>query len=194
MTPTMTLPELVHRTRSYRRFDETHAITRDTLLELVDLARVSASAANHQPLKYCLVCEPERNRQVFDHLAWAGYLKDWPGPGPGERPAGYIVVLGDTTIQADPGCDHGIAVQSILLGATAKGLGGCLVGSVRRRELRRILDIPEHLKILLVVALGKPVETVIIDPLPADGSIRYWRDDQQRHHVPKRSLDEIVLT
>ena len=131
---------------------------------------------------------------IFPHLGWAGYLKDWSGPIEGERPTGYIIILGDKSIKQSFGCDHGIAAQSILLGAVEKGLGGCMLASVDRREdLMVELGLPDNLLILLVLALGKPKETVVIDPLPEDGDIKYWRDAEGVHHVPKRSLEELIV-
>ncbi len=185
--------DLVIRNRSYRRFDESRAIPRETLLELVDLARQTASAANKQPLRYILSCYPDRNAIIFENLAWAGYLPDWPGPGPGERPTGYIVMLGDKQVASEVAYDHGIAAQTILLGAAEKGLGGCMIASVSRVNLRKTLAIPERYEILLVIALGTPVETVVMDPVSPDGDIRYWRDENCVHHVPKRRLEDIVL-
>jgi nitroreductase len=163
------------------------------LKELVDLTRYCASAANLQPLKYILSCEPENNASIFGHLGWAGYLTGWAGPVEGERPSAYIVVLGDTTVTKSFGCDHGIACQTILLGAAEKGLGGCMIGSVRRKELRQAFSIEEHLEILLVIALGKPKESVVIESVGPAGDIKYWRDEEGIHHVPKRSLDEIII-
>ncbi|HSH71330.1 MAG TPA: nitroreductase family protein [Deferrisomatales bacterium] len=187
------LRDLVLRNRSYRRFDESHAISRDTLLELVDLARITASAANRQPLKYVLSWDPERNAAIFPHLAWAGYLKDWDGPAPGERPSAYIAILVDQNVAKEWWCDDGIAAQTMLLEATRRGLGGCMIGAIQKEKLRQALEIPDNLMIRLVLALGKPAETVVLEDLGSDGDIRYWRDDQGVHHVPKRSLDEIVL-
>jgi nitroreductase len=185
--------DLVLKNRSYRRFHEEIPLGQQTLRDLVDLARLSASASNRQPLKYILSCDPKRNAQIFPTLSWAGYLKGWPGPGEGERPSAYIVILGDKRLAQSFGCDHGIAAQSILLGATEKGLGGCIIGSVRRTELSRILSLAADQEILLVLALGKPKETVVIEDVGPDGSIKYWRDAEGRHHVPKRSLEEIIV-
>jgi len=187
------LKDLVFRNRSYRRFHEHVPVIMETLRELVDLARLSGSGANKQPLKYMLSSDPQANGLIFPHLAWAGYLKDWPGPSEGERPAAYIIILGDTRIRSSFGCDHGIASQSILLGATERGLGGCMIASVQREKLRAALGLAAHLEILLVLALGKPKETVLVDPVGSDGDIKYWRDEQQVHHVPKRPLDEIIV-
>ena len=185
--------ELVKENRSCRRFYEDHAVKLETLKELVDLARMSASGANMQPLKYIISCDPPKNGEIFSCLAWAGYLKDWPGPGEGERPAAYIVVLGDTGISESAGCDHGIAAQTILLGAREKGLAGCMLGSIDRNALRAGLNIPLHLKILLVLAIGKPKEQVVLETIGPEDSIRYWRDNDGVHHVPKRKLDDIIV-
>ena len=185
--------DLVIATRSVRRFHQSTAVDLETLRQLVDLARLSASAANLQPLKYILSCDRERNALIFPLLAWAGYLKDWPGPVEGERPAAYIVILGDKDLRQSFDCDHGIAAQSILLGATERGLAGCIIASVQRRELREALAIPEHLEILLVLALGRAKEKVVIEPVGPEGDIKYWRDADGVHHVPKRALDEIVV-
>jgi nitroreductase len=185
---------LIRQNRSFRRFHQDQAISRETLLSLVNLARLSASAANLQPLKYMLSCDPEKNAQIFACLAWAGYLKDWPGPAEGERPTACIVILGDREITKNFGCDHGIAAQSILLGAREKGLGGCMIGSIKKDQLRRLLDLPERYDILLVIALGKPKEEVVLTEVGPDGSIKYWRDDQSVHYVPKRPLEEIIIS
>jgi nitroreductase len=187
------IKDLIAKSRSYRRFFQEVAIDKRVLRELVELARLSPSAANLQPLKYILCCEPKKNALIFQHLAWAGYLKDWPGPSEGERPSAYIIILGDTEIARSFGCDHGIAAQSILLGAAEKGLGGCIIGTVKREELRKALEIPSRYEILIVLALGKPKETVVIEPAGPAGDIKYWRDNQGVHHVPKRSLDSIVI-
>lgn len=186
------IKELIHQNRSYRRFLQNETIPMETLRELVDLARHSASGGNLQPLKYILSCNPSTNRTIFKRLGWAAYLKDWPGPAEGERPAAYIVLLGDTAIHKEFFCDHGIACQSMLLGAVERGLGGCIIGSINREGLRSDLEIDQRLQILLVLALGKPKETVQLEYIEAGGDIRYWRDEDDVHHVPKRPLREII--
>jgi nitroreductase len=187
------IEDLVHQNRSCRRFYQDQPVSRETLLGLVNLARLSASAANLQPLKYALSWEPEKNAAIFATLAWAGYLKDWPGPVEGERPAAYLVILGNRDIAGGFGCDHGIAAQSILLGAREKGLGGCMIGSIKRDQLRQILGLSERYEILLVIALGRPKEEVVLTEVGPDGNIKYWRDEKGVHHVPKRRLDDIII-
>ena len=183
----------VLRNRSYRRFYQEVDITLETLKELVDLARLSASATNAQPLKYILSWEPEKNSLIFPHLTWAAFLKTWSGPAEGERPSGYIVVLGDTEISRFWDYDAGIAAQSILLGATERGLGGCMIANIRKEGLRKALKIPERYETLLVLALGKPKEKVVIEAVGRGGDTKYWRDSEGVHHVPKRALDEIII-
>ena len=185
--------DLVLKNRSYRRFDESHAISRETLVELVSLARCTASAANRQSLKYILSTEPEMNARIFPCLAWAGYLKDWDGPAPGERPSAYIVILLDETIAKNCLCDDGIAAQTILLGAVERGIGGCMIASIQREKLGLELEIPDHFEIRLVLALGKPAESVELEDLGPEGDIRYWRDEEEIHHVPKRKVEELIL-
>lgn len=187
------MKELIRKNRSYRRFYEEETLTKETLLELVDYARLSASGGNKQALRYAVVCDKTGNELIYPTLAWAGYLADWPGPDAGERPTGYIILLQDANDKMIGGIDHGIAAQSILLGATEAGLGGCMIVSVQRDKLKAALTIPEQYEILLVIALGKPKETVVLETVEAGGDIKYWRDKDQVHHVPKRKLEDIIV-
>ncbi|MCF8054469.1 MAG: nitroreductase family protein [Deltaproteobacteria bacterium] len=187
------LKELVQKSRSYRRFYQEEPISLATLEELVDLARLTPSAANKQPLKYLLINTPEKNEAVFQCLAWAGYLKDWDGPTEGEKPAGYIVMLGDKDISVSYNFDNGIAAQTIMLGAVERGLGGCMIVSIKREKLAQALAIPNTYEILIVLALGKPKEKVILQDISPSGDVKYWRDAQGNHYVPKRPLREIIL-
>ena len=187
------IEDLIRKNRSCRRFYENHDCDVETLKGLVNLARLSASAANLQPLKYIICSDRQKNEEIFRCLGWAAYLKDWQGPEPGERPSAYIIILGDSAIARDFGCDHGIAAQSILLGAREAGLAGCMIGNIRRKTLASVFDVPAHLKILLVIALGRPKEVIELQSVGPDGAIKYWRDDKGVHHVPKRNLSDIVF-
>jgi len=187
------IEELVKKNRSYRRFHEHEKVGLGLLKGLVDLTRYCASAANLQPLKYIISSEPETNNLIYPHLNWAGYLEEWLGPCEGERPPAYIIILGDLRISKDFSCNHGIAAQTMLLGAVEAGLGGCIISSIDRPALRRDMSISDDLEILLVVAIGRPAEVVVITDAPPGGDIKYWRDTQGIHHVPKRSLDEIII-
>ncbi len=188
----MKLADLAEKNRSYRRFDGSHRITEETLRELVALARITPSAGNKQPLTYVISCSPEWNARIFETLKWAGYLTDWPGPDESERPTGYIVVLSDQDLQINPDIDVGIVSQTMLLGAAEKGLGGCMLASVKKDVLAKILSLPEKLAIALVIALGKPVEKIILEDVAPGGSIKYYRDPSKTHHVPKRTVKDLI--
>lgn len=187
------LRDLVLKARSYRRFHEDVPVRKVTLKALVDYARLGPSALNLQPYKYVLSCDPDANAKIFSCLTWAGYLKEWKCPPEGERPPAYIVIVGDTEITKTFGCDLGIAAQNILLAATEMDLGGCIMGSIRKKELRKLLKIPVRYKILLVMPIGKPKEKITIDRVGRDGDIKYWRDINELHHVPKRALSDVIL-
>ncbi len=193
MTTHTSVGDLVLRTRSIRRFRESEAVSMTTLAELVDLARLAPSAGNKQPFKYALSASRRVNALIFPHLRWAAYLQDWAGPAEGERPAAYMVICRDTAISNALNSDQGFAVQNILLGATERGLGACVLASFVREKIRDIMQIPEALDPIWVIALGVPAETVVIELLGPEGDIRYWRDAQGVHHVPKRSLESILL-
>lgn len=185
--------DLVLKNRSYRRFYGDHKIERSVLAELVDLARLSPSGRNLQPLKYAIVNDDKTNAEVFSTLAWAGYLKDWSGPEEAERPTAYIIMMVDKNLTSGtPAVDEGIACQSILLGAVDKGLGGCIIQSVKRAELAEVISMPESLEIALVIALGKPKEEVRIVEVQND-DIKYYRDENAVHYVPKRNIDDVVV-
>ena len=187
------LKDLILKNRSYRRFYQDYEISVNDLEDLVELARFSPSGRNLQPLKYYLSVDNESNEKIFSTLAWAAYLKDWDGPLEGEKPSGYIVILGDTRLTNNFLCDHGIVSQSMLLGAVEKGLGGCIFASVKREKLKDLLNIEDHFEILLVIALGKPKEEVIIEDV-VNNDIKYYRDKNHVHHVPKRTLHEIIIS
>ena len=186
------IEDLIRKNRSCRRFYQKRPLEPDLLKDLVNLARLSASGANRQPLVYILSSAPSVNEEIFACLGWAGYLKDWPGPEEGERPAAYIIILGDTQVSSDFGVDHGIAAQSMLLGAREIGLAGCMIATINRRRIRKIFDLDNRYEVLLAIALGEPRETVVIEAVPSDGDIRYWRDEKNVHHVPKRDLKDII--
>ncbi len=185
--------DLIRKNRSYRRFHQEVNISENDLYEMINNARLTPSGRNAQTLRYVVSNTPEMNALIFPALAWAGYLKDWEGPAEGERPSAYIVILNDDNVSKTYFCDHGIASLAILLTAVEKGYGGCIIGSVNHAALRNALDIPAYFSIVQVIALGKPAEAVVIEPMPADGNFKYWRDEQGVHHVPKHSLEELIV-
>ncbi|MDO5416302.1 MAG: nitroreductase family protein [Lachnospiraceae bacterium] len=188
------LKELVSKCRSYRRFYQEERIGEETLRELADLARMTASTANSQALKYRLVYTEEECAGLFPCINWAGALPDWPGPAEGERPSGYIVICCDLALGKNKMWDNGITAQTMMLGAVEKGFGGCMIGSFQRSEAAAVLGIDqEKYSIDLILALGKPKEEVVVVPMKEDGDVRYYRDENQVHYVPKRALEDVIL-
>ena len=188
----MKFHEIVKKSRSYRRFYEDKEIPRLALLKLVENARLIPSAQNLQPLKYYIVEYPQRGT-VFPYLKWAGYLPEWDGPTEGERPSAYIIILSDKNISRNVKWDHGIAAQTILLGAASKEMGGCIIGSIDMDGLASALDISADYTIELVIALGFPKENVIIKDIENGNDIKYYRDSEGNHYVPKRKLADIII-
>lgn len=189
----MEFKELVIKNRSYRRFDQNHSLDKDLLLELVDHARCTPSAKNRQLLRYVVTCSSEINGKIFTTLGWANSIPDWPGPEEGERPTGYIIIAAKKSSWDWVKADLGISAQTILLASAAKGLGGCMLASLRKNRLQRILELEEDLEILLVIALGKPVETVVLEDVGNEASLTYFRTEDRVHHVPKLELEDLVL-
>ena len=188
----MTLEDLVLQNRSYRKFLANHKVSMNTLKYLVNLARITPSSKNLQPLKYILLNKKTDTDIVFENLKWAWYLKEWTGPSTEERPAAYIVMLLDKSLNENAMIDAGIAAQTILLGATEKNLGGCIIRTVNRIELEKYFELPEHFDIIQVIALGVPDQVVGLTEVGKDNSIKYYEDDNEVHWIPKRSLDEII--
>lgn len=188
------LKDLVYSCRSYRRFCEDVKISQEELRDLADLARMTASTANSQALKFKLVNTPEENAQIYSSLGWAGALPDWDGPEEGERPAAYIIIVEDTALGKNKMTDVGITAQTMMLGAVEKGYGGCMLANVQRDKLAAALGIDQEKYVIrLVLALGKPKEEVKIVPVGEAGDVKYYRDENQVHYVPKRGLEEILL-
>ena len=185
------ISELIKKSRSYRRFDVQRRITEKELLEMIESARCSPSAANRQRIRFALINDKDTCNKIFPNLSFAGYLKEWNGPTESERPAAYIAMLASTEIDTSLSIDIGIAAQSILLTATEMGLGGCMFRSFKREELKEVLG-KDGYNIELVIALGKPTENVYLTDVK-DGDIKYYRDENDDHAVPKYSINELII-
>ncbi len=184
------LRDMILRNRSYRRFKEGQEISEDLVLSLIELARFSPSAANKQAVKFMPVVSRQKREKVFQSLSWAGYLNYWKGPETGEKPVAYIIFLTKED-RNSLFIDIGIYAQSILLGAVNVHLGGCMFGSINREKLRSELNIPDEYKIPLIIALGYPDETIVLEDTSDD--IKYWRDENDVHHVPKRVMSDLLF-
>ena len=192
----MDIKTLVKKSRTCRRFYEESEVKTEQLRELVELARFSPSGANLQPMKFYLSADIKTNEKIFPHLKWAAYLKDWDGPEVGERPTGFILMVRDKEIKdLTSKTDAGVYMQSILLGATEKGLGGCVFASADKKAIMEALDIDQgRYEFMYLLAFGVPKEELVLEDVGDDGDIKYYRDEQGRHHVPKRTLDELIIS
>ena len=190
------LKDLIRANRSCRGYDESRKITREELLELVDCARLTASSINMQPICYYLAWEKEEVDRIQGLTKWAGALPQMELPHPGMRPTAFIVICQDTEVSASLAKfqkDVGIAAQTMLLAATEMGLGGCMIGNFPAGTLKETLGLPENLAPLLVVAIGKPAEKIVLTEIGKEESTNYYRDENDVHYVPKRKLEDIAL-
>ncbi|RGZ00079.1 nitroreductase family protein [Clostridium sp. AM58-1XD] len=188
------LKELVMQCRSYRRFYEDVKIPNEVLRGLIDLTRFTASAANAQALKFRIIDSEDEKEKIFPLIGWAGALPEWDGPEKGERPAAYILICCDLEKGKNKMTDDGIVAQTIMLGAVENGFGGCMIANFKRAETAEALGIDRNqFSPDLLLALGKPKEHVVIVPVGEDGSMKYYRDQEQVHYVPKRKLEDILM-
>ena len=192
------IKELALKNRSYRGFDESVRFSREDLAELVDIARVCPSSTNKQVLKFYIAWDKESVDKIFPLTRWAGMLPQEHLPREGKKPTAFIVICLDKSIVPNAstlqfGYDAGIAAQTMLLAAVEKGFGGIMLGGFNRESVHKTLELGEQLEPVLLVALGKPADDIRLVDLPESGDTRYWRDENDVHYVPKRSLEELII-
>ncbi len=188
--------DLVKANRSYRGFDESRDVSREELLEMVDCARLAASSVNQQPLRYYLAWEKEEVAKIQRMTKWARGLPQMELPHKGMCPTAFIVICQDTDIWESLARfqkDVGIVAQTILLAATEMGLGGCMIGNFNAGEVKENLELAENLAPLLIVAIGKPAEEIVLTEIGPEESTAYYRDENDVHYVPKRRLNDILI-
>lgn len=177
--------------RSYRRFDASRKISKETLVSLVECARFTPSAANMQRLRFLPIVDGERCDKVFSTLKFAGYLKEWNGPSIDERPVAYLVICSESEMDTHLAIDLGISAQVIALAAAEQGIGCCMFRSYSAEKIVEVIS-NEAMHPHLVMAFGYPAECVTVEDMK-DGNVKYYRDLEDRHVVPKRTLDELII-
>ncbi len=185
--------DLVKKNRSTRSFVGDYEISREVLLELVDTARITPSAMNKQPLLYVPVGKKHADK-VLSNIKLAASL-GIKLPPQGCEPSAYILVCvkkESPALSAYTDFDVGIVCQTILLAAAEKGLSGCIIGSHNTENILRELGLDNDIDIRLCIALGKSAENIILEDT-LDGGLRYYRDAENNHHVPKRKLSDVVI-
>jgi len=191
------IKDLIKKNRSVRGYDNSRDVTIEELREMVDCARLSASSVNMQPLKYILVNTVDGKARVLKQVSFAAKLSTLKLPHRESEPMAYIVICQDEQIsKSETGFlrDVGIAAQSITLAATELGLGACLLGYFSPQKLAQTLGLSENLRPQLVVSLGKSVEDIRIVDIEDGESTDYYRDEAGVHYVPKRKLDDVIIT
>lgn len=190
------IKDLVRANRSYRGYDESRRVTREELVELVDCARLTASSVNQQPLKYYIAWEKEEVDRIQSLTKWARGLPDLTLPHQGKCPTAFIIICQDKNLSDNLARfqkDVGIVAQTMLLAATEMGLGGCMVGNFGAGSVSEAVGLPENLAPLLIVAIGKPDEQVVLTEVSEGESVAYYRDEADVHYVPKRRLEDVLL-
>jgi nitroreductase len=187
------IKELVIQNRSYRKFHNSKKLTSNQLADLVDIARLTPSSKNRQPLKYLLVTKDDDVNFVFGHLKWAWHLKHWDGPEKSQQPPSYIVMCIDKDLNDQALIDSGIAAQTILLAATEKKLGGCIIRTVNRYAIGKHFNLSKNIEVVQVIAIGYPDQDIELTPVLANGSVVYYEDNTGKHFVPKRELKDIII-
>ena len=188
--------DLVKQARSHRGFRQDRKVTRQELEHLVECARFTPAARNDQVLKYYLAEKPETVAAIQPLTKWAGALAELHLPRKGAEPVAYIVICLDGNLAENPAPyqrDVGIVAQTMLLAAAEMGLNGCMIGSFAAGELREKLGLPEAIKPQLLLALGEGTDCIVMTDVGEDGSTTYYRDAEDTHYVPKRTLEQLIL-
>ncbi|MDE7402653.1 MAG: nitroreductase family protein [Muribaculaceae bacterium] len=189
------LRDLMISNRTVRRFNQSKAVSTDTLRQLVELTRYCPSGRNAQPLRYLIINDSEGCDKIFPLLKWAGYFHDWDGPSAGERPSAYLVQCMDTDYGKNPMCDDGLQLEAITLGLHTLGMAGCIIKAFNIPELTKSFNLGEKYVPQHVLAIGYPAEEVVIEDIPdsPDSDFKYFRTADGRHHVPKRQLSSLII-
>lgn len=188
--------DLVKQARSHRGFRQDRKVTRQELEHLVECARFTPAARNDQVLKYYLAEKSETVAAIQPLTKWAGALAELHLPRKGAEPVAYIVICLDGSLAENPAPyqrDVGIVAQTMLLAAAEMGLNGCMIGSFAAGELREKLGLPEAIKPQLLLALGEGTDRIVMTDVGEDGSTTYYRDAEDTHYVPKRTLEQLIL-
>ncbi len=188
--------QLIEGARTYRRYSG-QSVPVGVLRELVEAARFAPTGNNTQLLRFRLVSaeDSEAAEKVFSHLHWAGALKDWDGPVDGEKPGGYVIICLPQKLAANPVrlIDVGIASQSVVLAAAARGLGACMHKSYDACLVDELGLTEAGYAVSMVIALGPRGEKVEVEPATTEHGLTYWREADGSHHVPKLTVDDLLL-
>jgi nitroreductase len=154
------LLRIIYNRRSVRRY-ERRPVPDDVLRSVLEAGRQAPSARNLQPYCFIVVRDPELKKKLI-FSEWNKFIEEAPIVivGCGDSRAKWAVV------------DVAIALQNMVIAAEVLGLGTCWIGHFIEDEVKRILRIPDYMRVVAMITLGYPAER----PGPR----------------PKKSLEELV--
>ncbi len=194
----MNVYDAVKSRRTIRKFKQDPVPSED-IKKIIDCARLAPYGANLQPLKFAVITDENDRKNLYPLIKYAAYLTDW-NPSFEECPPVYIAVLTDTSLKAadKSECDCGAAVMSMWLEAEELGLGSCWLGAIDRNKIKeKIMKLKKqtsHSNVIIVsymLGLGYPAQSGETFDMKDD--IKYYFDENGNVHVPKRTLDEIIV-
>lgn len=187
----MSVKKLLEQRRTIRKFSD-KKIPESLISDYINLARLSPSAANLQPLKYASVTNGDAVCEILKHVKWAGYLKGEYNPKEDETPQAFIAILNDKEVSSPYSqFDAGAAIMAINTAAEEDGVGCCIIGSVNREEVMKIIDLNEDFELLYLIALGYKKESPVYVDMKND-DVKYYLDGKTLN-VPKRKLSDVLI-
>ena len=143
-----TIEAILHR-RSVRKYEPTPVPDQD-LQTILEAGRQAPSAANRQPWHFVVVREQERKQRLADACSGQTWMAD----------AGAILAgIGRPSVNEKwYRVDVGIAMQSMVLAATALGYGTCWIGAFDQQGVKAVLDVPEELEVVALTPIGTPAD------------------------------------
>lgn len=183
------LARLLRHNRSYRGYDASFRVREDQLRKIIEVATLCPSARNQQVLRFRPVLADEAAK-VLRHIRLGGALPELHLPFPCTEPNAFIVICSTVEESKYVDVDLGIVAQSMLLQAVEMGLGGICIGAFDHKELREELSLPHEP--LLVLAIGRPAEKILLKECRAGDNLNYYRKDNT-HYVPKITIDDLIL-
>jgi nitroreductase len=142
--------EAIQKRKSSRGYQKS-SVPKETLEKLLEAARLSPSAKNIQPWHFIVVTDTEKRKALSKGL-YAKFLENTPA---------VIVLCGDQSASPDwYVVDVALAGENMVIAATAEGLGTCWVGSFEEADVKRLLGVPEKLRVVALLAVGYTEEKI----------------------------------
>ncbi len=190
-----TLKDMLIANRSYRNYNNDVKVTYEELKDIVELTRYCATGGNIQALRYRIVCDDKEVAEMHKLVKFGALLKELNLPYTGNDPTAYLVICAESenSNNAPHATNIGIAAQTMLLGAVARGYGGCMIGNFDKAAATELLDIKEGYHPLLAISLGAPKENCVVRTIRKGEPTAYYRGEGDCHVVPKIALEDLLI-